>query len=114
MIDLYIYCNTVRLFSLCLPLLDVGIDSLQEHLEIHLQNPLIRLVVFCLEECRPKNPRHHYGPELWVSIELLPLQLHPCPSSCTPAFTAFHMSLLSSSLLFSTRLCSACLHCLPA
>src|SRR4029434_3985138 len=56
MIDLYIYCNTVRLFSLCLPLLDVGIDSLQEHLEIHLQKYSIRLVVLSLEECRPKNP----------------------------------------------------------
>src|SRR4029434_3883798 len=58
MIDLYIYCNTVRLFSLCLPLLDVGIDSLQEHREIHLQNSSIRLVVFCLKECRPENSRH--------------------------------------------------------
>ena len=48
----------MRLFSLCLPLLDVGIDSLQEHLEIHLQKPLIRLVVLCLEECRPKKPHH--------------------------------------------------------
>ena len=57
MIDLYIYCNTVRLFSLCLPLLDVGIDSLQEHLEIHLQKYSVRLVVLCLEECRPEIRR---------------------------------------------------------
>ena len=56
MIDWYLTCNTVvPLQSFCLPLLDVGIDSLQEHLEIHLQKPLIRLVVLCLEECRPKK-----------------------------------------------------------
>ena len=36
-------------FSLCLPLLDFGIDSLQEYLEIHLQKSLIHLVVFCLK-----------------------------------------------------------------
>src|SRR4029434_1454957 len=46
------------IFSLCLPLLDVGIDSLQEYLEIHLQKSFIRLVVFCLKECWPKKPRH--------------------------------------------------------
>ena len=48
MIDWYIYCNTVRLFSLfpCL-YLDVGIDPLQEYLEIHLQKP--HLVVPCLK-----------------------------------------------------------------
>src|SRR4029434_540045 len=56
--DLYIYCNTVRLFSLLPASTRCGIDSLQEHLEIHLQKPLIRLVVLCLEECRPKKPRH--------------------------------------------------------
>src|SRR4029434_9371704 len=51
MIDWYLTCNRVMpLQSFCLPLLDVGIDSLQEHLEIHLQKYSIRLVVFCLEE----------------------------------------------------------------
>ena len=51
-----LHCGASLVFYLPLP--DVGIDSLQEHLEIHLQKPLIRLVVLCVEECRPKNPRH--------------------------------------------------------
>src|SRR4029434_6799385 len=75
MIDLYINCNTVRLFSLCLPLTDVGIDSLQEHLEIHLQKYSIRLVVFCLEECRPKNPRQHL--HLCMPCTFTPCCPHP-------------------------------------
>src|SRR4029434_8494870 len=73
MIDLYIYCNTVRLFSLCLPLLDVGIDSLQEHLEIHLQKYSVRLVVFCLEECRPEI-LHHMGLRAGIDIKSIRIQ----------------------------------------
>src|SRR4029434_1087191 len=68
MIDLYIYCNTVRLFSLCLPLPDVGIDSLQEHLEIHLQKPLIRLVVLCLIECWAEIPHHYLSICVFVCV----------------------------------------------
>ena len=57
MIDWYLTCNTVvplQSFT-CLYLM---LELVQEHLEIHLQKYSIRLVVFCLEECRPKNPRH--------------------------------------------------------
>src|SRR4029434_3919821 len=61
MIDWYLTCNPVMpLQSFCLPLLDVGIDSLQAHFEIHLQKYSVRLVVFCLEVCRPEI-LHHIG-----------------------------------------------------
>ena len=49
MVDWYLNCNTVILFSLVLVYLDVGTGSLQECLGINLQNPLIHLVVLCLK-----------------------------------------------------------------